>query len=133
MSRQLCFRTLVFFALLLPSNASAQIAPAPPARPSLTLRAAIDEALANNPEPIVLRQEYEVARAAPAQERFLAPPMLEGQIWGWPITTFNPARTEMYMLMAEQEVPGKGKRAARALVAERDADMSRQQIAVRAN
>lgn len=28
--------------------------------------------------------EYEVARAAPAQERFFAPPMLERQIWAWP-------------------------------------------------
>ena len=93
----------------------------------------MDEALARNPELVALRQEYEVARAAPAQERYLAPPMLEAQIWGWPVTTLNPARTEMYMLMAEQELPGKGKRAARTLVAERDAEMSRQQIAVRAN
>jgi cobalt-zinc-cadmium efflux system outer membrane protein len=59
--------------------------------------------------------------------------MLEAQIWGWPITTLNPARTAMYMLMVEQELPGKGKRAARTLVAEREADMSREQIAVRAN
>jgi outer membrane protein TolC len=59
--------------------------------------------------------------------------MLEAQIWAWPVTTLNPARTDMYMLMAEQELPGRGKRAARTLVAERDAEMSRQQIAVRAN
>jgi outer membrane protein TolC len=59
--------------------------------------------------------------------------MLAAQIWGWPVTTLNPARTDMYMLMGEQELPGRGKRAARTLVAERDADISRQQIAVRAN
>lgn len=117
----------VLFALAL--TATATYAQAPP----LTLRAAIDEATARNPELVALRQEYEAARAAPAQERFLAPPMLEAQIWGWPVTTLNPARTEMYMLMAEQELPGKGKRAARTLVAEREAEMSRQQIAVRAN
>lgn len=93
----------------------------------------MDEALARNPELVALRQQHDVARAAPAQERFLAPPMLEAQVWGWPITTLNPARTEMYMLMAEQELPGKGKRAARTLVAERDGEMSRQQVAVRAN
>ena len=52
--------------------------------------------------------------------------MLEAQIWGWPVTTLNPARTDMYMLTAEQELPGSGKRAARALVAEQDADVSRQ-------
>jgi outer membrane protein TolC len=59
--------------------------------------------------------------------------MLEAQIWGWPITTLNPARTDMYMLTAEQELPGKGKRAARTLVAQRDAEISQQLIAVRAN
>ena len=116
----------VLFALALTATATYAQVP-------LTLRAAIDEATARNLELVALRQEYEVARAAPAQERFLAPPMLEAQIWGWPVTTLNPARTEMYMLMAEQELPGKGKRAARTLVAEREADMSRQQIAVRAN
>ena len=98
----------------------------------LTLIAAVAEALARNPELAALRQEYEALRAVPAQERYLAPPMLEAQIWGWPITTLNPARTDMYMLMAEQELPGRGKRAARVAVAEREADISRQQIAVRA-
>ena len=117
----------ILFALVL--RAATAQAQAPP----LTLRAALDEAMARNPQLVALRQELEVARAAPAQERSLAPPMLEAQIWAWPITTINPARTEMYMLMAEQELPGKGKRAARTLVAEREAEMSRQQILVRAN
>jgi outer membrane protein TolC len=101
--------------------------------PSLTLPTAVEEALQRNPELVALRREYEAARAVPAQERFLGPPMLEAQIWGWPVTTLNPVRTDMYMVMAEQELPGKGKRAARALVAEREADMSQQQVAVRAN
>ena len=103
-----------------------------PGRP-LTLQAAITEALARNPELIALGLEQDSVRASVARERFLMPPMLEAQVWGWPVTTLNPARTEMYMLMAEQQLPGRGKRAARTLVAERDADMSRQQIAVRAN
>ena len=117
----------IVLALAVP--ATAVYAQAPP----LTLRAAIDEAMVRNPALEALRLEYEAALAAPARERFLAPPMLEAQIWGWPVTTLNPARTEMYMLMAHQELPGKGKRAARALVAEREAEVSRQQIAVRAN
>jgi cobalt-zinc-cadmium efflux system outer membrane protein len=100
---------------------------------ALTLRAAITEALERNPELAALRGEYDVARAAPAQEGHLAPPMFETQVWQWPITTLNPIRTEMYMFMAEQELPGRGKRAARALVGEREAELSRQQIAVRAN
>jgi cobalt-zinc-cadmium efflux system outer membrane protein len=99
----------------------------------LLLRDAIAEALAKNPELIALRGEADAMLAVPAQERYLAPPMLETQIWGWPVTTLNPTRTDMYMFMAEQELPGRGKRAARVLVAERDADMSTRQIAVRAN
>ena len=128
MSRHSIFGAFLLFALTT-AAASAQ----PGQAPSLTLRAAIDEALTRNPELVALRQQYEAMRAAPAQERFLAPPMLEAQIWGWPVTSLNPARTDMYMLMAEQELPGKGKRAARALVAEREAAVSQQQVAVRAN
>ena len=126
-------RHSIFGAFLLLALTTAAASAQPGQAPSLTLRAAIDEALTRNPELVALRQQYEAMRAAPAQERFLAPPMLEAQIWGWPVTTLNPARTDMYMLMAEQELPGKGKRAARALVVEREADMSQQQVAVRAN
>ena len=128
MYRQLFFRSAVFVGLLT-GQAAAQNTPAAP----LTLGAAIAEAVTRNPELLALRAAYEAARAAPAQERGLAPPMFETQIWGWPITTLNPIRTDMYMFMAEQELPGRGKRAARVLVGERDAEMSRQQIAVRAN
>jgi outer membrane protein TolC len=49
-----------------------------------------------------------------------------------PLTTLNPARTDRYMFTAEQELPGRGKRAARALVAERDADVASQAVVVRA-
>ena len=120
----------VFLLLtFVPTVAESQVDPAP----ALSLRGAIAEALAWNPELIALRQQYEAARAAPALEGYLGSPMLEAQIWGWPITTLNPARTDMYMLTAEQELPGKGKRAARTLVVQRDAEISQQLIAVRAN
>ena len=99
----------------------------------LTVAAAVAEALEHNPDLIALRREFEAMQAAPAQERFLAPPMFETQIWGWPVTTLNPVRTDMYMFMVEQELPGRGKRAQRELVRVREAEMSRQQIAVRAN
>lgn len=130
MSRQLL--TAIFLAGLMSGRAMAQDATRARAEP-LTLKAAVAEALERNPELRALRGSYEAARAAPARERYLAPPRLETQIWSWPVTTLNPAKTEMYMLMAEQELPGKGKRAARVQVAERDADMARQQIPVRAN
>jgi cobalt-zinc-cadmium efflux system outer membrane protein len=100
--------------------------------PPLTLRAAVAEAIEQNPDLRAIRAQYEAARIVPNQERFLAPPMLETQIWAWPLTTANPAKAEMYMFMAEQELPGRGKRAARIGVAERDAEIARQEISVRA-
>jgi cobalt-zinc-cadmium efflux system outer membrane protein len=132
MSPQIYFGTVLILTLTA-TNAIAQIDLASPQQPVLTLRAAVDEALGRNPELLALRQEYEAVHAVPETERHLMPPMAEVQIWGWPMTTFNPARTDMYMFMGEQELPGRGKRAARVVVAEREADMSRQQIAVRAN
>ena len=99
----------------------------------LTLRDALGEALRANPELVALRQQYAAATAAVPESRFLDAPMLQTQIWGWPVTTLNPARTDMYMFMAEQALPGRGKRQARERVAEKDADMSRQQVALRAN
>ena len=102
------------------------------AEPRLTLAAALGEALEHNPELRAGRAAYDAARAAPARERFLLPPTLETQIWAWPLTTVNPARTDMYMFTAEQELPGRGKRSARAFVAERDADVANQTVRVRA-
>jgi outer membrane protein TolC len=121
----------IVVAGLLSGRASAQLNES--GQPPLTLRVAVAEALERNPELRALRSQYDAARAIPAQERYLLPPMLETQIWAWPLTTLNPARTQMYVFVAEQELPGRGKRAARTLVAERGAEMSRQQVAVRAN
>jgi outer membrane protein TolC len=100
---------------------------------ALTPASAVREALSGNLELAALAREYEAALGVPAQERFLGAPMVETQIWGWPVTAVNPARTEMYMFMAEQELPGRGKRAARALVGEREAEVARLRIAARAN
>lgn len=133
MSRKLVITAFVAFTVI-GRAATAQDTGAPiQLTHQLTLSAANSEALNRNPELQALRREHDAARAVPLQEGYLAPPMFETQIWGWPITTLNPARTEMYMFMAEQELPGRGKRAARTLVAERDAEMAGQQIAVRAN
>jgi outer membrane protein TolC len=98
---------------------------------SLTLRAALEEALAANPELRALRLDHEAARAAPAEARYLDAPMLEAEIWEWPVTTVNPADVGMYMFTIEQAFPGRGKRAARALVAERAADVVRRDTGVR--
>jgi cobalt-zinc-cadmium efflux system outer membrane protein len=100
--------------------------------PPLALKDAVDEALAKNPELLALRAQLPVVRAKPAQERGLAPPMLEGTIWQWPINTLNPANTNMYMLMVGQELPGRGKRDLRAAVAEKDVALADSDVAVRA-
>ena len=123
--RVLCLAAL---AAVLPVPVAAQESGEP-----LSLRAAVAEAVDRNAELVALRRQFEAARAAPEQERHLDPPMFETQIWGWPLTTLNPARTEMYMLMGEQAITGRGKRAARTLVGEHDAEIERHQIAVRAN
>jgi outer membrane protein, heavy metal efflux system len=103
------------------------------AQSPLFLEDAIREAQAANPEVSALRRESEAVRALSAQEQHLAPPMLETQIWAWPVTTINPARTDMYMFMGEQELPGRGKRQLRAAVADRQADVAVQTVAIRAN
>lgn len=100
--------------------------------PPLTLAAALDEALAQNPALVALRRQFEVARLRPAQERHLMPPTFEAQIWQWPIGSANPLDTNMYMLTAGQDIPGRGKRRARAAVMERDAEIAESEIGVRA-
>jgi outer membrane protein TolC len=103
------------------------------APPTFSVRDALVEARRSNPELIALQRQSDAARAAVPASRFLDAPTAEVQIWGWPITTVNPARTDMYMFTGEQALPGKGKRAARERVAVEDAQVSETQIAVRAN
>ena len=122
------FAVVAAVLFVTPAARAGQPAPQP-----LTLTGAIEQALRANPELVALRRDYDAARAIVPQSRFLDAPMLQTQIWGWPVTTLNPARTDMYMFMTEQALPGRGKRAARELVAGREADMSQAQIAVRAN
>jgi outer membrane protein TolC len=59
-------------------------------------------------------------------------PTLEAQIWQWPIRSFNPADTNMYMFTAGQHIPGRGKRQARAGVLDKEAEVAESEIAVRA-
>lgn len=100
--------------------------------PPLTLPSAIEEALAKNPDLIALRQQINVVRQRPAQERGLAAPIAEAQIWQWPLNTLNPSNTNMYMFMLGQEIPGRGKRDLRAAVAEKDVALAGADVAVRA-
>ena len=103
-----------------------------PDGPLVTLSALLQEAVDRNPDLIVLRQQIDVARPRPAQERGLAPPMAEAQIWQWPINTLNPANTNMFMFMVSQDLPGRGKRDLRATVAEKDIALAETDVTVRA-
>lgn len=104
---------------------------APGAAPArLTLREALDEALTRNPDLLALRRQLEADTLAPAQERFLMAPMVEAQAVEWPLDTPNPARAKL-MIMTSQELPGRGKRALRVRLAEREADVTRAALAVR--
>ena len=98
----------------------------------LSLTGAIDEALARNPTLVALQKQFDVARLRPVQERFLAPPTFEAQIWQWPVDTANPLNTNMYMFTMQQALPGRGKRDLRAAVAEKDVELASGEIAVRA-
>ena len=100
--------------------------------PPLTLHGAVDEALRSNPRLLQLRAQFEAARLRPAQERFLMPPTFEAQIWQWPINTVNPLNTNMYMLTASQDIPGRGKRQLQQTLSEKDAAVAGNAIAVRA-
>jgi outer membrane protein, heavy metal efflux system len=114
-------------ATAVPQEHGARAADGPP----LTLKAALDEALSKNLDVGALRAQVNVTRERPAQERSLAPPMLEGTIWQWPINSFNPANTNMYMFMVGQELPGRGKRDLRAAVAEKDIALAQTDVTIR--
>jgi outer membrane protein TolC len=96
------------------------------------LQVALQEASEKNPTLIALRRQFDGTRFKPAEQRFLSPPMLETEIWQWPVNTLNPANANMYMFMATQEFPGRGKRALRAEAAEKASLVAEGDIAVRA-
>ena len=99
--------------------------------PPLTLKAALDEALAKSLDLAALRAQVQVTRERPAQERSLPPPMFEGTIWQWPVNSINPANANMYMFMIGQDLPGRGKRELRAAVAEKDISLAQTDVTVR--
>jgi outer membrane protein, heavy metal efflux system len=99
--------------------------------PPVALADLLREALEKNPDLIALRQQIDVARHRPAQERGLSPPLGPAQIWQWPINSINPANTNMYMFMISQELPGRGKRELRAAVAEKDIALAENDVTAR--
>lgn len=113
--------------------APAAAQPSAPAQtePPLSLRQAIDEALASNPDVHAARAAAAAADLRPALDRDLAPPVVTGQVFSWPFDTANPANAQM-MVTIEQMFPGRGKRDLRVAAAQRDADVARGRIDVEA-
>ena len=116
-------------ATMAPGSSRALTAPAD--GPPLPLDDAIRQALENNGDVTAARRQVDPLRTKSTQARILAPPMLEAQIWQWPTNTLNPANTNMYMLMASQEFPGRGKRAAAAALAETEVRVAESLVAPR--
>lgn len=119
------FVCIITFVLAMGAPALAQDAP------PLTLRAALDEALERNPDLLAARAALDAERRRPAQERFLEGPMLEAQIWQWPLNRANPAKAT-YMFEAQQVIPGAGKRALRERLANADVEVGAAEVLVRA-
>jgi cobalt-zinc-cadmium efflux system outer membrane protein len=118
---------LVSFAVLLPA-ASLHAQARSYAGAPLTLAEALDDALARNVDIVALRRQLDMLRLRPAQERSLPPPMLETQIWQWPVNSLNPWKANSYMPMATQELPGRGKRQIRAALAEKDVELGQTDV-----
>jgi outer membrane protein, heavy metal efflux system len=100
--------------------------------PPVSLQSLLEQALDKNPDLAALREQIAVVRQRPNQERGLNPPMAEATIWQWPINTLNPANTNMYMFMLDQDVPGRGKRGLRAAVAEKEIALAQTDVTIRA-
>lgn len=99
--------------------------------PPLTLQTAFDEALQRNPELVAIRAEIDARQRHPEHERALMPPMLEAQIWRWPLDAISPTRAT-YMFMMQQDLPGFGKRRLRERLATAHVDVASAQLVARA-
>ena len=111
----------IAFSIALPSAASGSEAPDP------RLRAAIDRALAQNPELEEMELRIEAARSRVPQARALPDPILTVGAVNVPVPSFSFGRDDMTMKMAslEQTVPAPGKRRAAAAVANADVEIAR--------
>jgi outer membrane protein TolC len=123
-------RPSVLFVLLVISWGSGVTSAQPPPA-EVRLGDLVAEALASNPDLVTLKARHASAQLKPDTERFLMPPMAEGQAAEWPINTANP-RNARWMAMLQQEIPGRGKRALRAEVMAREASVAGNDVDVKA-
>ena len=97
----------------------------------LSLDEAVKAAVAENLDVVALRRQLGMLRLRPDQEHSLPPPMVGVQIWQWPVNTLNPWKTNFYMPMITQELPGRGKRQLRAALAEKEVELAQTDVTMR--
>jgi cobalt-zinc-cadmium efflux system outer membrane protein len=102
----------------------------PPDAPPLTLPDAVREALDRHPDLDVLRARAAAMRARPDVERHLMAPMLEAQVFQWPLDTIRPSQAQVMFTLA-QDLAGRGKRALRTATAEREGDVAASRVDAR--
>lgn len=101
--------------------------PDPVLRKMLALPELIQEALARNPEMVVVRKQWEVASNRIVQARSLEDPTLSVQWWNAP-QSFNLGRAENTIIGLSQTFPFPGKLALKETVASRSADVTEQAL-----
>ena len=97
----------------------------------LSLDAAVKATVSENLDVVALRRQLGMLRLRPGQEHSLPPPMVGVQIWQWPVNTLNPWKTNFYMPMITQELPGRGKRQLRAALAEKEVELAQTDVTMR--
>ncbi len=110
-----------------PGAAAAEEASSPTPETPPRLAAAIDRALAENPDIAEMEQRIEAARARVPQARALPDPTLIAGAINVPVPSLSFRQDDMTMKMVslEQSVPAPGKRATAARVAEAEVEMAR--------
>ncbi len=85
----------------------------------------IPEALANNPELVAARRQWEAASQRIVQARSLDDPTLSVHLWNFP-QTFNVTQTQNSIFGLSQNLPFPGKLALKSEIASRSAEMTEQ-------
>ncbi len=91
----------------------------------LSLPDLIPEALANNPELVAARRQWEAASQRIVQARSLDDPTLSVHLWNFP-QTFNVTQTQNSIFGLSQNLPFPGKLALKSEIASRSAEMTEQ-------
>jgi len=112
------FRSVALLLAVIPASSAQE--------PFLSLRAAVNAALSNNPEIVAAQKRVEAMRQRPAQERSLPDPMLslgyQSNGAPWPGAGLGREPTSNIGLMVSQQFPYPGKTRLRGQIAAKEAE-----------